>query len=76
MSSFFQIHLPANPWLPKDQQEDGVGIRVGRHGPAVDGSILVGPMMTTAAQVDRVIDELIADLEKVRRQAKQELARK
>jgi hypothetical protein len=73
MVSFFQIHLPANQWLPKDAQEEGVGIRLGRHGRAIDGSILIGPMMTTPAEVDRIVDQLIADLEQVRRAAKQEL---
>jgi len=74
MIPFFQIHVQDNRWLPKDAQEDGVGIRLGRHGRAVDGSILVGRLMTSPVDVDRLIDEMIADLERVRRQAKLELA--
>jgi hypothetical protein len=45
-----------------------------RHGRAVDGSILVGPLMKSSAEVDGLVDELIAELEQVRRQAKRELA--
>ena len=74
MVAFFQTHKQDNRWLPKAEQEEGIGIRLGRHGRAVDGSILVGRMMGTPDDVDRLIDELIANLEQVRREAKLELA--
>lgn len=73
MSLFFQTFRPDNRWLPKDAHEEGISIRLSRHGRAVDGSILVGRLMKSSADVDGLVDELIAELEQVRRQAKREL---
>jgi len=76
MPHVFQLHLPNTGWaLFDDDEEPGVGIRLGQHGYAIDGSIILGPMMHTGAEVDATIDRLIEELEKVRAQAKRELAR-
>jgi hypothetical protein len=74
MASVFQLHIPNAVWLP-DAQSDrpAVGIRLGQHGYAIDGSIIVGPLMTDASQLDTEIDRLIAELEALRAPAKQAL---
>ena len=75
MASVFQLHLPNTFWAPSDPSEAAsVGIRLGQHGYAIDGSIIVGPMMSSPAEVDRTIDTLVAELESLRGQAKRELA--
>lgn len=76
MPHVFQLHLPNTGWtLFGDDEEPGVGIRLGQHGYAIDGSIILGPMMHTDAEVDATVNRLIEELEKVRAQAKRELAR-
>jgi len=76
MPHVFQLHLPNTGWALFDiTSEPGVGIRLGQHGYAIDGSISVGPMMHNEADVDNTINRLIAELEIVRTQAKQELDR-
>ena len=76
MPHVFQLHFPNTGWALFDiTSEPGVGIRLGQHGYAIDGSIIVGPMMHNEADVDNTINRLIAELEIVRTQAKQELDR-
>ena len=76
MPHVFQLHLPNTGWALFDlMAEPGVGIRLGQHGYAIDGSIIVGPMMHSEADVDNTVNRLIAELETVRAQAKRELER-
>jgi hypothetical protein len=75
MASVFQLHVPNSIWAPADQADGpSVGIRLGQHGYAIDGSIIVGPLMSSPTEVDRTVDALIAELESIRKQAKRELA--
>ena len=76
MAAAFQLHIPNNAWLPDEASDrTTVGIRLGQHGYAIDGSILVGSLMGNAEEVDANIDHLIQELEAVRIKAKQELAK-
>lgn len=76
MPHVFQLHLPNTGWsLFGEADEPGIGIRLGQHGYAIDGSIIIGPILHTEADVDSAIDHLIAELERVRLQAKRELRR-
>jgi len=76
MPHVFQLHLPNTCWaLFGVTEEPGVGIRLGQHGYAIDGSIIVGPIIHSDAEVDTTINRLIAELETIRAQAKQELQR-
>jgi len=76
MALIFHLHVPNNIWLPNDISDGPmVGIRLGQHGYAIDGSIIVGSLMSNAQEVDATIDNLIAELESIRAQAKQELER-
>lgn len=74
MASIFQLHIPNNIWLPNDAPvRPTVGIRLGQHGYAIDGSIIVGSLMSNSQEVDSTVDNLIAELERIRVKAKQEL---
>jgi len=76
MASVFRLHIPNNIWLPNDPSDvPTVGIRLGQHGYAIDGSIIVGSLMSSAHEVDATVDNLIAELECIRMKAKQELGR-
>ncbi|MCO5762903.1 MAG: hypothetical protein EP309_04115 [Gammaproteobacteria bacterium] len=76
MAHVFQLHLPNTGWvLFGESEEPGVGIRLGQHGYAIDGSILIGPILHSEADVDATVDRLITELESVRAQAKRELQR-
>lgn len=75
MAAVFQLNIPNALWQPAEVPKGpAVGIRLGQHGYAGDGSITIGPYMTSAAEVDRTIDALIAELEKIRELGKQELS--
>lgn len=74
MATVFQLHTPNSAWMPADASDRlTVGIRLGRHGYAIDGSILIGPLMASAREIDATVDSLIAELESIRAMAKQEL---
>lgn len=77
MASVFHVYAPSPGFRLSDAPEGpSVGIRLGQHGYAIDGSILVGPMMASDRDIDKTIDALIDELEKVRKQAKKELQRR
>lgn len=74
MASVFQLHIPNTLWLPSDAPDlPTVGIRLGQHGYAIDGSITIGAIMSNAQEVDATVDRLIAELEYIRIKAKQTL---
>lgn len=76
MPHVFQLHHPNTGWaLIGASDQPAVGIRLGQHGYAIDGSIILGPIMHSDAEVDATIDRLIAELENIRIQAKGELER-
>jgi hypothetical protein len=74
MATFFQVHVPNSIWSPSASKDGpSVGIRLGQHGYAIDGSIIVGPLMASEKEIDATIDTLVKQLESLRREAKQAL---
>lgn len=74
MSQYFEVYNPLRNWKQGDYPlSPQVSIQLTTHNTESDGSITFCQYMATEDEIDNVIDFLVKELQKVRKNAKKEL---